>query len=273
MIGKSPTDIMALGDSMTHGACVPSDANAVALLRQRYPSTINHGYGDNGPLQQLAVLREFGQLEKPKRVLWFYFEGNDIDDLTRERASEKLSQYLDPGYRQSVSEQQEQIDKALLQVFHQRRELASATRNSLQWRDLKPLFDTPIGDILAFRPLREATGLFPKMAVTQIRSAHPEVPHLKKILQMANEETKAWGGTLYFVFLPEWKSLVSPFTDRPEREEILRTVDSLSIPTIDAVAAFRKHPDPLGLFPFRIHGHYNEEGYRLVAETVLASIR
>ena len=29
-----------------------------------------------------------------------------------------------------------------------------------------------------------------------------------------------------------------------------------------------KKPDPLSLFPFRVHGHYNAEGYRLVAEVI-----
>tara|TARA_B100000519_G_C14198880_1_gene416846 strand:- start:560 stop:745 length:186 start_codon:yes stop_codon:yes gene_type:complete len=31
---------------------------------------------------------------------------------------------------------------------------------------------------------------------------------------------------------------------------------------------FDPHLDPLSLFPFRIYGHYNADGYRLVAESI-----
>ena len=43
----------------------------------------------------------------------------------------------------------------------------------------------------------------------------------------------------------------------------------LDIPIIDIHnEVFKTHPDPLSLFPFRIPGHYNAEGYRLVAEAI-----
>jgi len=32
---------------------------------------------------------------------------------------------------------------------------------------------------------------------------------------------------------------------------------------------FSKNPDPLVFFPFRANGHYNEKGYKLVAEEIL----
>jgi hypothetical protein len=41
---------------------------------------------------------------------------------------------------------------------------------------------------------------------------------------------------------------------------------------VDINDGFQAHADPLSLFPFRRLGHYNEEGHRLVAETVLKSI-
>ena len=50
-------------------------------------------------------------------------------------------------------------------------------------------------------------------------------------------------------------------------------VEKLNIPIIDLYKdLFSGHPDPKSLFPFRTYGHYNEEGYRLVAETILDKI-
>ena len=35
---------------------------------------------------------------------------------------------------------------------------------------------------------------------------------------------------------------------------------------------FGIHPDPLSLFPYRSEGHYNPEGYRLVADEIAKKI-
>ena len=49
----------------------------------------------------------------------------------------------------------------------------------------------------------------------------------------------------------------------------MQTATELDIPIIDIQnEVFKTHPDPLSLFPFRMDGHYNAEGYRLVAEAI-----
>jgi len=53
------------------------------------------------------------------------------------------------------------------------------------------------------------------------------------------------------------------------REFVLRTTTELKVPMIDIhEEVFASHPDPLSLFPYRREGHYNAEGYRLVAEAI-----
>src|SRR5262245_41756290 len=55
----SRLDVAALGDSFTQGYCVPPDKNFVALIRQRYPATLNVGMAGNGPLLMLATFKEY----------------------------------------------------------------------------------------------------------------------------------------------------------------------------------------------------------------------
>ena len=55
--------------------------NFVALIRQHYPATINLGVSGDGPLTMLATLKEYVQFAKPRVVLWFFWEGNDLSDL------------------------------------------------------------------------------------------------------------------------------------------------------------------------------------------------
>src|SRR5215510_13425661 len=42
--------IVALGDSFTHGYCVPDDKNFIALVRRVHPGTLNLGMAGDGPL-------------------------------------------------------------------------------------------------------------------------------------------------------------------------------------------------------------------------------
>jgi hypothetical protein len=80
-------EIAALGDSFAHGYCVPPGKSFVDLIRQQHPRTINVGIAGDGPLLMLATQSQYLQSVRPKVVLWIYFEGNDLEDLQRERRS------------------------------------------------------------------------------------------------------------------------------------------------------------------------------------------
>ena len=57
--------------------------------------------------------------------------------------------------------------------------------------------------------------------------------------------------------------------------QIIQLAESLNIPIIDIrKELFKKHKDPLSLYPFRNRGsHFNEKGYQLVAETIFNKIK
>ena len=71
-------DVIAVGDSFTEGNCVRLGEDLVSVIRESYPLTINLGRAGNGPLEELAGIKEYGPVLKPKIVLWVYFEQNDI---------------------------------------------------------------------------------------------------------------------------------------------------------------------------------------------------
>ncbi len=80
--------IAAVGDSFVQGFCVPSEKNFVALIRNRYPSTLNLGIAGQGPLMMLATIKEYARSVKPGTVLWFYHEESSLELFERR---EKLS--------------------------------------------------------------------------------------------------------------------------------------------------------------------------------------
>ena len=70
---------------------------------------------------------------------------------------------------------------------------------------------------------------------------------------------------MYFVYLPDF-SKISKGNNSPYHQIVFNTVDSLNIPIIDMYEeVFTNHDDPLSLFPFRSDGHYNSNGYLLIA--------
>jgi hypothetical protein len=125
-------DIAALGDSFTQGYCVPREKSFVGLIRQAYPATLNLGMAANGPIYMLATLQEYLPRFKPKVVLWFYFEGNDLVELQIEKKSGLLMGYLRNGLTQGLVARQKDIDQALTNYIE--REAAKESSDGLQRR-------------------------------------------------------------------------------------------------------------------------------------------
>ena len=108
-IFSQPIDLLLIGDSFTQGACVAPDQNINGHLRNHDQNSINLGMASNGPLLELATLKEYGPSLKPETVLWLYFEGNDLIDLDRENIP-FLLQYLAPHFSQHLLDRQSEID-------------------------------------------------------------------------------------------------------------------------------------------------------------------
>ena len=104
-----------------------------------------------------------------------------------------------------------------------------------------------------------------------------EIRLLEKILQQSKQLANSWNGDFYFVYLPAYDRYNNFLTNHGrylQREKVLDMVRGLDIPIIDIhEQVFANHSDPRSLFPLRIHGHYNAEGYRLVAEAIAKSLR
>jgi lysophospholipase L1-like esterase len=76
----------------------------------------------------------------------------------------------------------------------------------------------------------------------------------------------------YFVYISSRKKYSSKF-DGEIYPEVLKIISNLNIPILDMHKAFKNHPDPLSLFPFRRQLHYNEKGYSFVAEKIYDFVR
>ena len=255
------SDIVLVGDSFAHGNCVLAGEDIAGQLRKRQIKAINLGYSGNGPLIELATLREYAAPLKPKIVLWLYYEGNDLEDLLVEAQSPPFRAYLQRDFSQHLLNRQHEINQALIEYIEKRAE-------ELEEKDLRDagVFDTQIARIARFQQVRQRF----KFLSPSRQSPTPPLPLFEEILQEARDLTISMDGKFYFVYLPGWSRYAAEANedDLFYRDQVLAIVRSLDIPVIDMHEIFVQHPDPLSLFPFRIEGHYTAEGYELVASTI-----
>ena len=73
--------------------------------------SLNLGIQNTGPLVQFAILKEYLKFTKPKKIIWFYYEGNDYDDLNHEKRNKILRKYLINNlFSQQLTRRQIEID-------------------------------------------------------------------------------------------------------------------------------------------------------------------
>jgi hypothetical protein len=202
-----PIHIVAVGDSFTHGACVPMDDSFVSRIRSHFPATINLGINGDGPLAMLATLREYGTWLRPKIVLWFFYEGNDARDLDgREKYSPLLRNYLDPSFSQGLIHRQAEINERLtlyLDRVMQSQEASLSVERFLKLhhlrQSLESVLDRPAG----------RDGLPGELIEFLKANAAPatkeDLELFRTILTEAQASAEAWGGQIYFIYLPAWQ--------------------------------------------------------------------
>jgi hypothetical protein len=242
---------------------------------------VNLGIAGDGPLLELATLMEYAPHLKPRKVLWFFYEGNDLENLRLEAKAPLLMRYLQPGYRQSLIDMQPQIDAALMShVDTIRADLLEDTQrlretNQTTWHPAALVFAAR--EILSLGNMRRRLGLIygTTRDAEQSVSFEEEAALLGSILRAAKETAQEWGGNVYFIYLPARERYVDSSLARSmdtNRVRVLAVARSVALPVIDIHRVFEVHGDPLSLFPFRRMGHYNELGNQLVAQEVLKSI-
>ncbi|MFT3765984.1 MAG: GDSL-type esterase/lipase family protein [Minicystis sp.] len=255
---KAPIDVLLTGDSFTLGWGVAPEKNFAAPIRARFARTVNLGVTGAGPLAELGQLREFGPVLKPKVTVLFFYEGNDLRDLNREKASQ-LAQYLDPAFSQGLHERRAEVDRAL------------AAYGDAQLARIDGLLFRAV-QVLALKRVRALAGF----ASPPLDGTGPaDWPLFKRAIHEIKAAPAAWGGKLLFVFLPKWSRFArteDPRVLERDRERVLAVVKAEGIPVLDVVDVFQASGDPLDAFPYRLHGHYSERGYRLVGDAVVSRL-
>ena len=259
---EGSAEAVIVGDSFGNGACVQTGEDPGSVLTARGLSTLSLASPGNGPLVELATLVEYAAPLRPPNLLWFYFEGNDLKNLSDETRSSLLRRYLQGDFSQDLRTKQPEVD-ALLREF------------SNNWEADARVKDEQSGS----RRFRAFLTLYRVRTLLGWTSPQPDyessIDIFCQVIERAEEAVSAWDGRMLFVYLPSWYRYI-PGGDAGGlrmRADIQECVERSGIPFVDFDRVISTSDDPLGFFSLGVNPHYNEIGYRRLADMVLSNLR
>jgi lysophospholipase L1-like esterase len=258
---KKKIDFLLIGDSFVHGACVnrPNDIGSV-LRKLSNSAVLNLGYSSNGPLIELATLKEYLD-KRVKNVIWFFVEGNDLDNL-KDNLSNKIlkNYYSNNSFKQNLKDKQEKID-LLVNSMINNSEIEYEKRNNKKKNILNK-------KLISFIKLSKTRNLLRNQ-----RKQNYALVEFENIIENVITITKKNNSNLYFVYLPDYSRYKNK-TNYPFYKNIKNMINRKNIKFIDIHEQFfLKQNNPLDYFPFGEHGHYNQDGYREITKVIFKSIK
>ena len=257
-----------VGDSFTNGSCVRESEGLVARVRQAYPLTVNLGATGNGPLSELATIREYLNNRELGHVFWMYFEENDLSDLYNKELKEPiLKRYLDDdNYSQHLTSSQDAINSQLVSFVEAEFQKTTAEAQ-------EPQEQSSVVDHLLFQNIKLA-GFRLKSAYFRPRPIPYDLNLFREVMTKARAVVEKKGGKLVFVYLPEYsrynKTAAGKNSGAHMKNDVINLMKSLGIEVIDIDAAFSQLDDPKAVFPFGVHNHYNAGGNLIIAAEIIS---
>jgi len=246
---------------------MPRRDTLVGRLRNRFPRTIGVGSIGNGPLLELALLREYTARLRPKHVLWVFYE-NDLEDLEVERRFPLLRRYLEPGFSQQLVERRESVARSVRSVMDAHLARLDGAGQTGEGPGGMTAATGPWGILTLSRLRLRVDGLHNRFLA--------DYALFDRILGAANDEVGAWGGKLHLVYLPSWsygrgRMRTLDLSRNRNRRHVLAIARGHGIRVIDLVPPFLAHERLRSLF-LAPGKHYSAAGYDLAAREIAAAL-
>jgi hypothetical protein len=186
-------DVVMIGDSFVEGWGVTAEELVTSRLAADLKGSrvVNLGQSWYGPQQELEVLRRYALPLRPRVCVWSFFEGNDLQDVTRYKAASKVWPELSRRNHSFL--------------------LRSFTRNALY--RLRRLVEEEAGEDVT-GTLGYPSGIFHPRTGEEVRmyfeyKAHrltpPEeaaLPEVRRVVGEAGRLCRSQGAALLVVFVP-----------------------------------------------------------------------
>ena len=269
-------DIIFLGDSFMHGHCVFNEDNISNQVKKiTGKSYLNLAINGNGPLIELATLKEYGNLNKPNYIIWQFYEGNDLEELKYERKSLFLNKYINKGFTQNLHLKQNLIDDQLLnKIFPDELNKLKELKKKRKLDEFKKFLKlTTLRIIISKQFLKniEITKSS-KFTTPEPIDNFDQIKYFKEIILEAKRYTEdELNAEFIFLYIPsfyryEYLKNNQNIYNSKEIISFLKDNNIKYLNTHDQI--FSKLEDPLTLYPTRSFGHLGKEAYKLIAKNL-----
>ena len=256
-------DIAILGDSFVLGECV--NDNFLKLIKKKTDKNIiNLGVSGAGPLIQLAIFREYVKLQKPKKVIIFFFY-NDFSEFENEMKNDILKNYLEnKNFTQKLV-----IQKKIVEDIKKKRlDLAKKNyvENSISYSLLKFL------KISKFRQLvnliRDKTSKKrPKCSEFIFRKDYNR--DIVQVYDSIKKDIEEHESELTIINLPSYFSVFcSNFDYENKISSLKELLLAKNINFIDMTNSLKKNKYELFAYPY-FGSHYSKEGNKILFKELL----
>lgn len=255
-IYETPLDIVVVGDSFVEGHCQPAQDTLVGRLRQDYPNSAGMGMRAAGPLLELAFLGRYAARLEPDYVVMAFFEGNDWQNLSREKVTPWLRESLDANADFGPMDLSEQQIEATNTVIEQWWETQVSQGDIFRKSSI-------LRNVIALNEVWGLLGLdYPRVA--------PEQPVYDEVLARAREMTESWGGQFVLLYIPvdaRYRGLLDKsFVYDRLRNQVLEAAAANGIEVIDLAQEFGDLEDPTAFYA--PDAHFNAEGNEVAAQAI-----
>ena len=241
-----------VGDSFVHGDCVNSPNDIASVLRTiTKRSILNLGVRGNSPLSQYAVIREYLN-PNMKKILFFFYEGNDLRDLKLQKQNKILMRYVnDKNFSQNLKLRQTEIDDYVNNIINLELENLEQSHNFLK-------------DFFSFIRLWNMRYFIKKKDYNQPK---PDL-FFKQILILTKKLIDDNNSKIYFIYLPEYARYNQKYNN-DSYNLVKKIVTDLKIDFIDIhEELFLKEKNHRAIFSIAHPHHYSVAGYKKVAEII-----
>ena len=260
-------DIMILGDSYAHGACVnrPNDlASQLKAISKKNVVTV--GYEGNGPLLSYAAFKEFSSKKKVDKVVYIFNESNDFNEIKREKNNKILKNYLyDNNFSQSITNKQILVDKIIYENLLNYYEQFLKNTNNKKKIEYRESISVLIKRFIFFYRVRIQLK-------EKFDFQDEDFEALEIIFKNYKKMAKERNFDFYIIFMPSFERLVNKL--EVNRLSIAKEIaDKNNIKYLDInEEILSKMENSMKLLPFEMKGKIddlNTEGYKILANRIL----
>ena len=263
-------DYIIVGDSFAFGSCVKPQFSISSIFENYFnKKNVNIAYRSNGPLIELISLKYFVDRVSAKKILWFFYEGNDFNDLIEELSIQKLKN-LYVNYDETKIYSNE-VNTNLINLYE------DSFKNYILNLEKKNYFDT-IKKFFSIRMIRNYLNYninhsnFSNKSYNNdfLLNSNAQV-ELNKIFKEVKAISNSNKIDLYFVYIPAMENLLDKKNKiyLEEKKILFSILNNLNINIIDTseILYLEENPKKL-LSKYQIPGHFNPYGFRLLVSFI-----